>query len=1859
MLPALSVTPTADAQSSPVDNLLSRLGDNLQTRNEWSTFYLQSQETVSPGEDRDVPEEVPSEIPGVGPIDHPDFRFRLDTLRPTADNRVDTPFGDTPETAGENDRLIVVGDEQTVRLIPPFTGIDSTHQVFAAEVARFDQAPLLDVECPSTSTFDPNTDTCHTITQVRANIFASGLAAAGIELPDTVIGGQRVAPSELELDLFVVGKNGQRIDNIDDAPDCEQDQFCKTPWPRATMTLKRQDADIQASTSTIGTGAVSAYTGTLDFGEEPLELLNGQRLGFDIRAQQGAAVLHLGKKLYPSSINTFGDSARVAVWAEDFRALSSGAAIGDYVSDNFASAANLPPAQRHVVVKSVHYNVWGNDEGNCPNVSNPAQARNFQCPFDNIDQTQHRLRILRIDQTSRGLFDGTPIVLDPLGEGGVEASREARCCNAVGGPIKYTREFRSGFPSDDLAVYTYDFAYPSDFKDGTYEIQIFQPTSHLNPWVVGHRFNVATLDFKVSAAPGEVLTHKALAGEATDYVFRLVNNGTIADQVSMTVRPGPAGWKAELSESSIQMDANSQRDVRLRVTPPETAKPGDKAVHTVSVVSGTNSLETITVTTNVVDPVEAVPGVKLSTSKSVVPVRPGDTNAVPITVRNTGLRADTFVTTVSAHGTSAGNNCGSWGLGLERATNEISSQSRVDFIVKVTPPSNTPASMTCVLTAKAQGLDFGGVSQALLIPMQITVVTDMALGLFDTTDRQLRGAGADRCESDFNVGFRPADCSIDSDSDTRYDTSTIARIELRNAGDLRDNITLQAAWLRGSGVEYGACEPGEGSGRDGVPDGWRFQFPPTGIMPDNPQPGVRTLKTVTVEPGKTSYQFLELGYLTGNVCGGSGTPAGNQATMRVTARSANDPTVTRTMDIPVSVVGKGDSYDNNLDRYPQARYGVSIEMGNGQKSLKSTSIDDLDPAEYRLRVANTGNERSQVTVSLQPASEGWTHAMRVVDRVPSGVSCSADDSSNRRFTCDLGSYDEAVFGVTLTPPAEGAAIGDTHGATVTATTQGASGTVVSSQQLTARIIGSFDYVSTLHATAIHLNAGQNTPARVPFTIHNTGTEDDTYLIIVPTAPLGWSATPSLRSIEVPSGEVYHGFVEVTAPEADKTGDFQLQIQSEKSGAAKFHGFRATSHAAHQNFEFTGDNGGDQLIKRGEVTRVKVTVTDKAAAAANSVNLSVDSLSALPPGWKISPARYDNVAIGANGIVTREFNITAPENVLGVSRVPFHLKAQAGQRQAWTDVTVSLASSFGVGLKVVDETFTPTIGRAGTNTFQLEVKNRGLSADTVIFCENTIPKECKHFFSGPRALQGWRIDYNPERIALGPQETAIVEATIRAPRTYNVNPGEVVTAFIFAESQGDPTRGGSVELQLVSAQHKLDAKPLSPTVWVEPESRATQTIVLNNTGSLILPRMTLKPVLTGQSTLDIKNLNVELSHKDITLEPGEALEVSMSFDVPVDPQPIPQFNKRFNIRLDIGSLDTNFNQSLPELGLGPIMTETRVMPHVAFDADDDFVREYAVDRNQDPKDGFEYFLESNPDEGIASKCISCPGTGEPPLATFLTSEAREAKTVTITQANRTVKVLNYPMDPDDDGETELILDSDGDGLPDIYWDPASTPGDATQVWQRLGTGRVGGGALLNLPKDVTGDGILDYLIDLDLNNVLSADGIFTFQTGTLDVVFDVTQGEFTELVHVDFDGNGVTDYVVDRNGNGKADTGEPVIFAADGRIRTVQLIDVDGDGEPDQVYTTTDRGPNYFLRDASGRSISIVLRDVTGDGVMDWTYDMDGDGIEESYYDPVEGKTGVVPQQNTLAEVAKDYWYVLLLLITVTALFVVLIGVTRR
>ncbi len=1542
--------------------------------------------------------------------------------------------------------------------------------------------------------------------------------------------------------------------------------------------------------------------------------------------------LHYGSTENPSKATFIADSTRIAAWTAKPSALDD--TVPDVLESNFPAALTASSVSRSIQFAYAQLNAFGELA-----LAHSRAGFNVQGP------------------------DGT-----------VFASSGSPADVSSARPWGASNQFPVDVVDDPgVDAKSYFLTYPGAIDPGTYRF-VFSPCQGTGCDVAVNVGQVRT-DFQLL---DEEPNKEILIGQRTTYRLLITNNGDISDVFALQANVGasPSGWTASMRPAQVPLDPGQKIPVELTVTPPSTGTDGQSNTVTASATSlltgqsfalmqGANSaILRVTLTNDRVFGLTIVNAADVGDDLLVLPAR---SSAVPVVIRNDGNGFDRFVASLT--GAPAG-----WTASMSPGLVQLDAASEGVSVLKVEAPTNgQPPSFP--LTLRVSRLDDASLFETLEIPVKVADVDAFTFHVYDGTlvsapttignriERQIRDEGPDETTPFY-----------DTNEDKDADNSTLFRLVLTNSGSRSDAYVL-TPYVLTSGSSTAAALAGESPSSsttvrtdlgfqdrtgcdqatdvaDGINDGWYFRLvtpdmvgTPAGDFASTVQDFDTTKTawdaTVTVPAGTSKVVYAEMNWKapthpatsgcastaqTG-VGARSGDPAPGHAVL-IEAVSQNDPSHRASQVLGTKVVP-------STGRTAAMRYGNAVNdvaLLNEGSDLNLVPIDRTFTTSFPLRAVSLGNEMDTLELSMpkygcptatSPAADCWVHSYTIDSKMifPNnlglGGTCTEPKTPNSaqrpavqllEFSCTMGSFDEIGVTVNTQAPEALVAIGDLDDIQVTVTSQDSvvrNSIQTETMTLTAKASGSYalDVLSIGTSTPALVHPGNTTV--IPFTVHNLGTEDDNVIVDLRDTPAtGWSVTFSVPNpIFVPAGRQVDLLAIVSAP----GGDSAPAVDTVKDFVV-----RATS------LDFAGPDPPSDVVTVQAKVLAKAAFPKLSAApsqiftppgesapttlqvikarASDTVTLSVDATS-KPAGWTASLATT-SPDFGTGTTATTTLSVTPPATALGTSRAAIRVIAinatgakeyiHVGVGVATPNLGIDLASPEGLTLHVAPGAATPV---------RLTVENLGVSQDVIRLTAGTMPT-------------GWAAVFDAENLTLQPLQKRSINVSVTSPADLAAGASRVVT---FIGTTSDGLRSDSLQVNFTTGRSILGvlAKTNGTTLNQLPLEPFGFTLTVNNTGDLS-DEVVMRAALAG-AFHDV--VQVTFTPAAFDLDPGQAQEVSVQVTFPAGLTP----------KVDVPVVIEAASKGPFLKSVGSATVATKVLDHKVRDVDGDLVNEYAVDRDLDASNGYEEFRDPSVGTG-ASKAVDA--------GSLLNAAAQARNTVVTTVNGNSTSVVRFRFDPDGDQKTDLLVDTDADGKPNVYWDPDR-----------------GYSHVIPVLKDVTKDGIADYFFDLDGEGGLR-----------LDVYYDPIEGRTGRLLQIDIDNNGVLDYVVDTNGNSQPDATETVLFGGpEGTIASIrESADVDGDGKMDTVIDSNgDGNPDYFIPNGKTAGVAIVLEDVDGDGIDDWTYDSDGDGRRDAYYNPATGNSGFLDTKGDFFGQLKEYWYIGALFGVVLVLFVVLLLVTRK
>lgn len=492
-------------------------------------------------------------------------------------------------------------------------------------------------------------------------------------------------------------------------------------------------------------------------------------------------------------------------------------------------------------------------------------------------------------------------------------------------------------------------------------------------------------------------------------------------------------------------------------------------------------------------------------------------------------------------------------------------------------------------------------------------------------------------------------------------------------------------------------------------------------------------------------------------------------------------------------------------------------------------------------------------------------------------------------------------------------------------------------------------------------------------------------------------------------------------------------------------------------------------------------------------------------------------IAAKATKQVSFTITAAADALEGTHVSYVLRADDANSQcqplggenpnfAQAIVTATVIGVAGLEVQPLDPV--KVVPRGSTTSFPVRVRNVGTGSDTFVFQVA--------FVNQSQALPpaAWSAEVRTaegqaaQSLLVDPQTSRIVFLHVNAP--LNI-PFTGVRSDIDFTVRGTVASPGSVRLTAFVQDYDIRIRLTNNTVDAFPGQTLFFTLNITNAGNGI---DTMDIVVDIGTLLGFWNVTAEFSA--VTLLNGTSKDIQVSVQVPKVPLPTTGAVIGITVRsrqveairpqveaLGAGSPLVSLLNAVPKTSL----ISVNLLPYVGFDVDGDREPEIAVDRNRNPLDGFEVFVD--------------PFTA-------------------IIQA---IDLLS--ADGDDDGRIDHFVDTNTDGRPERYWDPDN--GRVTQI---------------GFHPDVNNDDTREFLYDSDADLAVDRwiDPATRRSGDAIEKDFD-DDGNPEFLIDTNGDGRFDKYYDQDRGPRGlvtsvePAPTGNPQQYA----------IDTSGGGRPTKVY----------------------------------------------------------------------------------------------
>lgn len=457
-------------------------------------------------------------------------------------------------------------------------------------------------------------------------------------------------------------------------------------------------------------------------------------------------------------------------------------------------------------------------------------------------------------------------------------------------------------------------------------------------------------------------------------------------------------------------------------------------------------------------------------------------------------------------------------------------------------------------------------------------------------------------------------------------------------------------------------------------------------------------------------------------------------------------------------------------------------------------------------------------------------------------------------------------------------------------------------------------------------------------------------------------------------------------------------------------------------------------KPGTAVPFDVTVTNEGDDPA-TVRLTT---SLLPEGFGADILRDGNrtdaLELDAGASADVRVEVLIPDGVLAGSQVGVLLQAAVDGRPSEVrtlPLTATVLETAGVRLTAdATERVTP----AGTAvSYRLTVTNTGTARDVV----DLVPVE--------EPTAGWSTSMSGSSLALDAKASDTV--TLDVVPSADVPAGSVFRVVVTAVSRADDDQRSEVTLRTETLVRGVRFATQDTSVAAAPGETVTAATFVDNTGN-------------AEDTFQIDVVKLPEGWRaepgpGLTVAPGESGPLTLEVDVPDGAQ-----QGAHGLTVQARS------QSDPAVSATASVV-LRIVGFSARDVDDDGLVELAVDRNEDPRDGQEAFVEPTRDQGIVTTVVRAGPFGDAVRRGYILQvqsvpserfrfwdPAGDVVTDVVAALVLRPDSTGYLLDVDGDGRTDLmydersdrvlpavsvegrpafLVDSDGDGRMDTYYD----------------------------------------------------------------------------------------------------------------------------------------------------------------------------------------------------------------------------------
>ncbi len=1275
------------------------------------------------------------------------------------------------------------------------------------------------------------------------------------------------------------------------------------------------------------------------------------------------------------------------------------------------------------------------------------------------------------------------------------------------------------------------WSYPSGVASGQYTFEVsgdLLGASHRmsTPLAMG------SFDFAFRLIDDESTLHQLVPGTSTTFLLQLTNNATSRDTYALSTTSSQA-WTVDVAgvdqNDRVSLDPGQTALIRVKLTPPSDATSGDASLVQVTARSITSTAtSTVGLQGTIADNVIRDVGLILLQPDAFEIGIGRDTDLPQIFAWNRGTAVDGLQVNIVEDSLSP-NDPELFSVDLDQrtfdnvapgevvrvpvtvsSTDQVTEGSTFDFNLRVTSVNRATETIEDTINTVVTAIkDF----DAFVLDHRNTEAqSSIRFGKFNLSNPN--PTPGDACAGGVQGGA-PEECGD-------YSDVTYHRFTVTNLGDQSETfeLSLQGNRFTKSSQECVARLPPSSAQE-------RLDEPETGFVRAinvDDVGGEDLIETLEVAPGDTARFFLRVVYdgSTPYLPGTASNPRCVWEAYIVGANITLPGARSSVIDTETRIFGVRED-SSGFETRARARLSLDdhVEVGDLWSKLpRQTGITPGEPRTVPFTLSQQAGHEDQVRVTLEPRNlindlidEGWTINLTGVDVPIERVS----DTEILVPTLEESEIGDAIhatgtdvtLGLRVQAPISGVQENERHTFTVIASqsTQDNEGRTIGSDEVTMGLgiqVGEdFAFELTPSIDAIQAQPGET--LSLGLTVANQGASRDTYRI-TSSAPTEFGS-PIVRParLDISPGTQKASSIEVTIPENAATGSTQTVTASVASenvpGDPETVSYDIDVRPA-GTLTLTAEEDTVRVGPGGE-TSIAFTIEN---SADSSKTVRVQELFA-PPGWTTTLSDRDQgstVSVPAQGSTPFTYVITAPSTILEGSRYTFAIRAEDDADAS--DFANGMAHAVVSGQAAVElepEETTTVVDRGGSNTLSVLVRNLGTSPTWY----ELVPQFETPGWTGEILDQDGDLIENAT-IRVPEQTFQRIQLQVTAPDEVSKGHSEAVT--LVARAQGQSSVRDTIELTAEIHDFDIGLEVIGPTIKdAAPGDDVEYRLNVTNRGNGI-DRIRLSfedlqgsaPLYPGRTDLT----------DDTTpeLQPGETLtDVSVFLQVPSPNQgPIPTPEGVTTV------LRANSTQESGETGVTVTsQVITRLVNYKRMDVDNDGADEVALDLNQDPSDGFEVFQDK--DATLISR-------GE------------------LNEADSVASAGLYDLEGDDDGRREHIIDTDGDGLGDVYYDP-----DRARVYT------------IPYTYDANRDGEPEHPIDGDFDGLID---------GTYEAEAEVVH----KTVNADFSGDGRDDVLIDMDDDTFFDTfvdphATPQIVSGVDRDGDTYKLDTDGNGKIDTHY----------------------------------------------------------------------------------------------